>query len=448
MTSSKFLDAVARYSMLQPGEDVLVGFSGGADSVCLLHLLYEYKDTFGISLRAAHVNHGLRGEEADRDERFAVRFCRERDIPLKILHADIPALAKETNQSTELCAREVRYRYFRSLQPDKIATAHTGSDAAETLLMNLSRGASLHGLASIPPVRGNIIRPLISCLREDTEAYCEERGLEYMTDSTNLTDEYTRNKFRHTVIPALKTVAPSFEQAVCRCLENLRAEDDYMRQQTAQTYGGVVRNGALQADKYLVLHPALRLRVLAEFLERSGAGAYETKHLRLLDQNMANAGFALTLPEGVTFRTDGVGLSVSSDEQVVSGCAPLRLEKDALTRVAFNGFDLSFEIKKSVDPAVFHDNYIDFSKIDDIIIIRSRCAGDQIRLARRNCTKTLKKLYCELALPHRTRALAPVITDSRGVIWAYGAGVDRTRLADENTTKILIIHSGSDKNDS
>lgn len=448
MRSNKFLDTVSRYAMLQPGDQVLVGFSGGADSVCLLHLLYEYQDTLRISLRAAHVHHGLRGAEADRDEQFVRRFCAERNIPIEVLHADISALAKQRGQSTELCARDVRYRFFHSLRPDKIATAHTASDAVETLLMNLSRGASLHGLASIPPVRGIIIRPLIEFLRSETEAWCAAHGLEYVTDSTNLTEDYTRNKYRNTVIQEIKRISPAFERNAARCLENLRSEDDFMRQQAHAAGREVTDNEQLIIEKYSSLHPALRYRVLCEFLNGAGVGEYEMKHLALLDRNMKTAGYALTLPEGKIVASDGTRLFLSTEHEKAQSEAPVFLKKDTLSGTVFNGVDLSFEITESDGSCVFNTNSIDFSKIDDIICIRSRRAGDTVRLARRNCSKTLKKLYCELSVPLEFRDRAPVIADEKGIIWAYGAGADRSRLADKNTIIVLNIHSGSDKNDS
>ncbi len=186
-------------------------------------------EDWDLHLIAAHVNHGLRGEEADRDERFVRDFCERNSIVLQVLHADVIATAREKSQGIEECGREVRYSFFRSLcGPDgRIATAHTLSDSAETVLMNLAKGAGTKGLCGIPPVRGNIVRPLIDITRAEVERYCSCFGLDFVTDSTNLTDGYGRNKLRHHVVPVLQEINPAFECAVERTTQILRCDEEY-----------------------------------------------------------------------------------------------------------------------------------------------------------------------------------------------------------------------------
>ena len=179
----KFLAAVREYQMLSPGDTVAAAVSGGADSMCLLSLLCDCAEELGIRVHAVHVHHGIRGAEADRDEAFVRTFCEDLEVPLTVFHVDVPAEAARTGESTELCARRLRYAMFDQLAADKIATAHTASDAVETLLMNLSRGSGLTGLCSIPKVRGRIVRPLIGFFREETESYCREAGVPFVTDS-------------------------------------------------------------------------------------------------------------------------------------------------------------------------------------------------------------------------------------------------------------------------
>ena len=215
------ISTLKRYEMLPANTAVLVGFSGGADSVTLLSVLQELSGGFGdvpaFPLYACHVHHGIRGAEADRDEQFCRTFCEERGIPFTALHADVPKLAAESGESLETCGRKVRYGFFEEVSdrilrqhPDlsgvRVATAHTASDNAETVLFHLARGTGLAGLAGIPPVRDSVIRPLIELGREDIEAYCEDRGLPYMIDSTNDDVSYTRNRIRHEVLPALEEV--------------------------------------------------------------------------------------------------------------------------------------------------------------------------------------------------------------------------------------------------
>ncbi len=446
----KFIKTVEQFNMFLPGESVAVGFSGGADSVCLLSLLNEYKDDFGISLTAAHVNHLLRGEESDADEQFVREFCRQNGIPLKVLRADIGELSAQTKQSLELCGREVRYRFFESLNTDKTATAHTGSDVVETMLMNLSRGASLRGLCSIPPVRDKIVRPLIRFTREETEAYCKMQGLRFVTDSTNSNNDCTRNRYRHTVIPVLKELNPSFETAALRCAENLRAENDYISLQAGELFQRCFQNGRLAVMELGGAHPALINRVIALFLNALGITEAETKHILYLCEHLTENGRLLTLPGGRDIQSDGTALFAADNLKPADADEMLRLRKNALNEIRFNGHTLRFDVAQN--PNVDADEYkagraVDFFKIDDIIEIRSPRPGDKIRIAERKCSKSLKKLYTEKHINAYRRRALPVIADSRGVIWAYGAGADESRLPDKNTKRFLIIDTEDDKNE-
>ena len=200
--------------LLENGDTVIVALSGGADSVTLLHILNSIKELYNLTLRAAHLNHGIRGEEADRDEDFVRKLCESMGVPLDVRREDIPAIAKESGKSEELCGREVRYAFFDALCEQygaKIATAHNRDDHAETVLWNLVRGAGLSGLCGIPVRRGGIIRPLLGCSRAQIEAYCAENQLAYVTDSTNLTAAYTRNRIRLEVMPILRQLNENAE---------------------------------------------------------------------------------------------------------------------------------------------------------------------------------------------------------------------------------------------
>ncbi len=444
MYNDLFLETVERFHMLSPGDTVCVGFSGGADSVCLLSLLYENRSRFGITLCAAHVNHCLRGAESDADEAFVRAFCEERDIKLFVSRIDVASAAAQKKESIELCARDIRYRFFDSLGADKIATAHTGSDAAETLLMNLGRGASLHGLCGIPPVRGNIIRPLICFTKDDTEAYCAAQGLQFRTDSSNLTDAHTRNRIRHHVIPSFTDIFPAFEANAIRCMENLRLEDDYLHQQAIAQLAVSEKDGKLYIPSLAGLHPALTYRVLAAFIYKRSVAQYETVHLKSVLDNLYNVGYVQTLPGGKKIKTDGTYLFFSDQKTIETLRETIRINKNTLTDTVFGGVTLRFSVTDRWDGMQWDPRFIDYGKIDDIIEIRCKAPGDKIRLPKRNCSKTLKKLYTEMGIPAQVRDDYPVISDSRGLIWAYRAGADASRLADENTKKIMIISSESE----
>ena len=200
----KVLRAIEKFGMLDGVNDVTVALSGGADSMCLLHSLLVIKDTYSLNITAAHLNHMIRGKEALRDEEFVIEQCKKIGVQLFVERVDVPLFARENKISIELAARKVRYEFFERVAKGAVATAHTASDNIETVILNMTRGASLKGLCGIPPKRDRFIRPLICCTRSDVEAYCAKNNIQFVTDSTNLTDEYTRNNIRHNIYNIIK----------------------------------------------------------------------------------------------------------------------------------------------------------------------------------------------------------------------------------------------------
>ena len=443
----KFFGAINAYKMLAPGDRVLACVSGGADSMCLLSLLLEAESVFGVTVEAAHVNHGIRGAEADRDEAFVREFCAERGVPLRVLRADVPAEARKTGESLELCARKLRYAYFSSLGCDKIATAHTGSDNAETFLMRLTRGTSLHGLCSIPPVRGNIIRPLISCFRQETEAYCKENCLSYMTDSTNASEAYTRNRFRLRVLPALREDNPAAEANVLRCIESLRRDDDCLAALADAHYARCFDEASrsLRTSELRKLHPALCYRVLAAFLSRNSDTDFEERHLSLLCEHLADAHYALVLPFGRRAEIENGSLFFrEAAPKHPQPLPPVPVDRDFSGTAAFGGVRFRFVIRVINAPHDIGDVVLDRDKLGERIVLRGRLPGDRILLPNRGCEKSLKKLFSEAGVPPEARGSVPVLADEFGVIWVKGFGPDERRLPGRNT-KVRFIFETEDQ---
>ena len=210
--TERIIGSIDTYSMLKGGERVTAALSGGADSVCLLLVLKELEEKYNIKVYAVHVNHCIRGEESDRDEHFCRDLCRKLGVELTVRRIDVPAYAADNKRSLEEAARDIRYSVFAEVASGgKLATAHTASDSAETVILNLARGTGLKGICGIPPVRDNIIRPLIDVTRNDVENYLLKRGQNFITDSTNLSVDYTRNRIRpvsytHLTLPTICSV--------------------------------------------------------------------------------------------------------------------------------------------------------------------------------------------------------------------------------------------------
>ena len=450
MTEQVFLETVRRNALIEAGDDVVVAFSGGADSVCLLDLLVRSQDELRISsVRAAHLNHCLRGEAADADEAFVRAFCEARSIPLIVRRQDIGKLAALQKQSVELCAREARYAFLHSLGADKIATAHHANDQIETFLFRFARGSGLHGLCSIPMKNGSVIRPLLPFTRAEIEAYCASRALDYVTDATNLSSVYARNRIRLETVPSLRRVFPGFDRNAQRTIGNLQADEDFMQSVAADAFSGVFDPAAnrLRLDAFPEIHPAIRRRVLLLFCEQIGLHAIEEKHIALLEQNLFVKGFCLTMPDGIRLKTDSSFLyRTEALPETPLLFIPLDRKTDCSNRFFDSVVTLSLRRIETLREAPKGD-VIDADKLGEGLCLRSPQTGDRVTMRRRGCTKTLKKLYTEQKIPAANRTRVPVVADETGVVWAKYAGVDASRLPDLNTKRIMIIKAEDVKNE-
>lgn len=245
MLKQKVINTIKGSKLIENGDKVVVGVSGGPDSICLLNILNEIKEEFGITLYVCHINHCLR-QSAILDEQYVEQFCKEKNIEFFVKRADVKSLAKENKIGTEEAGRNVRYKFFeeilKKVNADKIATAHTENDNAETIIMNFIRGSSLSGLKGIEKNRGNkYIRPLISCNRKEIEEYCKKNNLKPRIDETNKENIYTRNKIRNICIPYIeKEFNGDIVGTLNRLSELITDENNYMQEQTAEVYKKLV----------------------------------------------------------------------------------------------------------------------------------------------------------------------------------------------------------------
>lgn len=437
---AKVLKTIRKYNMFSAGDTVLVALSGGADSMCLTDILCRLRDETAISIKACHVNHCIRGQEADNDEIFVRKFCEDRGIELSVLRADIPLIAAASSESIELCARRIRYEYFASVEADVVATAHTASDRIETMLMNLTRGTTLKGLCSIPPVRGNIVRPLIDCTRTEIEKYCADNGISYVTDSTNLEDEYTRNKFRHHVIATVSGINPSFESNALRCIESINEDNEFLHNYAEnEMHKFLTHDGKLYiADRSVPI--AVLKRILAVYFESNAAFDFENKHICFITDNRFSD-FSLNLPSDKRFSC--------KDGYLFCDIAEKSDKAESLTSAEYckgNCFTVktglaSFRISYSDSCPDYSETVFvaDADKIGECVTARCRTSGDEIRISRRRCSKTLRKLYSELKIPIENREKLLVLSDDNGLIFAEYAGIDSSRKPDKATKRYMII---------
>lgn len=435
----KVRNAIERYNMPLRGKTVAVGVSGGADSMALLHVLIELKDELDIKIVVCHVNHGIRGESADRDEEFVVKACERLGVDCRVLKADVPDLAEKRHVGIEECGRKIRYDFFNSVGGNVvIATAHTLSDRCETLLLNIARGASVKGLCSIPAVRGNIVRPLIDCTRDDIELYCAENSIEYVTDETNFDDIYSRNRIRLNVIPELKKLNPSVEKSFMRLISNAEEESEFLNDFSLEIIKKIRTDGGYDAKQLKDRHIAIRKRVIFEIINSETGLIPEAVHVEQIDK-ILGGGRTEIIGDTIVEVKNGILVINPKSEKIEDWECEFDLSE---AETPFGKIKAEIIHKKNLPQKHFvHNKVLDYDSIVGHAVLRNRRPGDKIKLAGSSCTKTLKKLFNEKHIENRNGV--PVLADEFGICWVQGLGcADRCKIKPE-TDKILII--GEDK---
>ncbi len=441
-------------SGLSADAPILVGFSGGADSTALLNMLALYGELHGAPVYAAHVNHGIRGEEADRDEEFCRQTCAALGIELFVLRADVPAIAKERGDSIETAARQVRYDFFDSVMKDKgiplLATAHNADDNLETMLFNLVRGSSLSGIKGIPETRscryGTVIRPILSMSKADILSFCEANSLSYVTDSTNTDTDYTRNKIRAEIIPLLCEINGGAVKNSARLAASLRADALCLDSMANMFSEGLCENFSVEAEKLCGSPEAIANRALVSmYRELSGGESLEFSHILALRQLAKKAvpHSAVTLPHGF----EGVienGRLVLRKKTAPTATEPYRQELNEGKNV-ISQINCEIVIVSSQNAKNIYKNSIPLSlasaKIVGGLYARPRAEGDKIFMG--GMHKSVKKLMCDKKVPLELRGRIPVICDGEGIVAIPLVGIRddcRPRAGSPSTELFIYIN--------
>ena len=411
--------------LMPRGTRLLCAVSGGADSMCLLHLMKSRETELGIEVFAAHYEHGLRGEESLRDCAFVENWCREKGILCVSEHGDVRAFAKGKGMGLEEAARELRYAFLQKTAAElgctRIATAHNADDNAETVLFNLCRGSGAAGLRGIPRVRGNIIRPLLGCTRAEIEEYLRENQVPHVEDSSNAGEEYSRNRIRHRVTPVLREINPAFSSAALRTAELMRRDEDCLSAMAEEFIRENFDGESLPLVKLRALHPAVAGRVFRRLCP-------ETLSLEQVDELMKLAkGNELSFADlpGIRLRFEQGRLYFGQAEKTL---LPERvIVPGTVTPIPEAGLKIQASIENFSEEinSKFKTYLFKCESICGNITCASRRPGEKIRPAGRNCTKSLKSLFLEAGMTQRERDLTPVLRDEKGVIAVCGLAVDR-----------------------
>ncbi len=462
-----------QYHMTDPGDRVLLGLSGGADSVCLFHMLRELAGPLEFSLMAVHVNHNLRGAEAERDAAFAENLCREYGIPFHLYSCPVEEIARKEHLSTEEAGRKARQEVFASCAKEhhatKLALAHHQDDVAETMLHHLARGTSLTGLAALRPVRGNIIRPLLCVGREEIRRELRERQFSWCEDSTNGEDAYTRNGIRHHVLPYLtEEVNPRAAAHMAQASFDLLETEEYLEQQTErlmERYASIEGNAVVLSDAVNSEPPLLQRYVIRESLERLAGKRKDLtrEHLESARELLSKqVGKRVCLPYGITAVRGYETLRLEKQEE---SRKKEQAEKESETSEAvpipvsvsggeeksldFAGYHLTIVKKTAVFPERIEEKKytkcFDCDKIKDGLVLRTRRSGDYLRVTAEGGKKKLKDYMIDAKIPREERDSILLLADGPEIWWVVGYRRGESGRVREDTKAVLQIQIGVGK---
>ena len=457
-TEQKVKVYVERFHMIEPKDTIVLGISGGADSVCLLKILARWKEAWGISLRAVHVHHQLRGEEADADERFVRELCENEGIPCRVFHEDVQGMAQREKIGLEEAGRIARYRCFATVCEDvgggKIALAHHQDDLAETMLHHLVRGTGMAGLCSLKPVSGNRIRPLLCLEKEEILVYLKAAGQPWRTDSSNLEDDYTRNRIRHHVLEELKTeVNPRAVRHMAQLSEELEETRAVLAQVAAEKRRQYVRKsekGMLLAEE-LKKEPDLIGRQIVHDLLKEISGKqkdFTRIHVEAV-QELWNrkVGARRDLPYGMqAIRTyDGIYL-----ERKAEKCETRDSEKKAGIQInvhsqgteSFQIGELTLTVSRTARdfgeiPEKKYTKWFDYDRIKQTLVIRHRQPGDRICLFDGGGSKKLKDYLIDRKIPAQKRDQLWLLADGSDILWIIGDRISAAYKVTAESQRIL-----------
>lgn len=432
---NRILKTIEKYGMIEPNDTVLVALSGGADSVCLAHFFLKYREKLKIKLVCAHIEHGIRGDESLRDFEFVKKWCENAGVDFKYIHINAPEEAAFCKMGVEEYSRKKRYEFFETIQCDKIATAHNKSDNIETVLFRTARGTSLNGACGIPAVRGKIIRPLIDLTSREIREYCEKNGIEYVTDSTNLSNDYSRNFIRNVVVENLKQINPEFENAFSNLIEDVKLEESFSNE-----YAENILKKALSEDKQLNKSV---LKKETTFINRKVIVKYSSLFGIKLDRNhLLSVEKLIKISSKADINERYCFVSNGDFIRVVDKKVRFSLPDCEQTVISYEEFVKNADYYKKQ-----FDFFCDYDKINAKVFVRKRMDGDRIFLKDRKCSKTLKKLFNENKIPPEIRSAVPVLCDGDLIIGVGNFAVSEYVKITQNTKNVLLIKFAEVKNE-
>ncbi|WP_069999849.1 tRNA lysidine(34) synthetase TilS [Cellulosilyticum sp. I15G10I2] len=445
---NKVRNFIRKYNLIQNGDNLVVGVSGGADSMMLLHFLHRYQSYYNIQIKVAHIHHGIR-DEAERDALFVEEICKKWELPYYRHNCNIKQLARAHGISEEEAGRIERYNFFISLSNhcSKIVTAHNKNDQAETLIMRFLRGTDINGLGGIPPQRDNIIRPLLCLKRTEIEAYCLYHGISYKDDHTNFMTIYTRNKVRLECIPYIEqNINPNIVNLLGEHSELYREGEAFLKMHTHGLFEKCAvkskGNISINLTQFQEYHKYVQRRVILLALEALNTIVKDItlKHLEsIIGLCDLQSGKKICLPHNIVAYKEYEELIIGYKEsEDVSYRYPLDLGIKEVPE-ARGTVILTVVKKESINQKneKMYTKYIDYGKIKAGLEMRTRLPHDYI--ATKEGTKKLKKFFIDDKVPKTQRDSIPLIADGEEIIWIIGSRLSANYYVTEATKQVLEI---------
>ncbi len=442
MFLGKVKKTVDSFGMLSPGDVIVAGVSGGSDSMALLFAFCDLRELYpDIDVIVSHVNHGLRGAESDEDAEYVREAAGRLNFSFECVRVDTEGFRKKRGLSLEDAARELRYDFFNDIlakrSAQRIATAHTLNDQAETVIMRLIRGSGSRGLAGIRPSVGNIIRPLINVTKLEAREYLRSKGVSWREDSTNSSNEFLRNRIRNELIPLLESYNPAIEQVLSRVAAVCAAEADFISAEAERKFSKLARvvgEGVLgDTEKLLCEPPAIRFSVMRKSIlaVKGDLNSVSAKHLFSIDEVVCSgeSSAEVNLPGGVVFHT-GHGVFFFTREDELREFPPTEIKNHGTHRVSR---DLEVTVELTDDSSLWGApdvGYFSPEKVGFPIALRSFSEGDRFVPLGMRGAKKLKDFFIDEKIPRFLRKKVPVFETRDGIIWVGGLRTDNRFKAD------------------
>jgi len=449
----KLKKTIEKYNMLAAGEHVLVGLSGGPDSVCLLYLFYLLKNEYRLKISAAYIDHGLRPEDIPKEIEFCRNFCKNLNVEFHTQSVSVKDYAQRERINLQESARILRYAALDQIsiviKAHKIAIAHNADDQAETVIMRLLRGAGPAGLSGIPPVRKKIIRPLIEIERKEIEEYLKNRNIAYITDPSNESLKYLRNRIRHTLMPVIKSISPQAIKIISKTADILREENDYINITVTKTLMRLISRktdqkvelfcNPMEPLNIVILRRALRVAI-DSVRDLKGLTFDHIEDIINLIKN-GKPGDRIYLPKGIRAIKGYSTLIITAEPPKKLSTYEISIPKDVFLKEASVVLSLK-EIKKN-ELQSFGDGKkeicIDMDKLEFPLIVRARKPGDYFYPFGFGKRKKLQDFFVDEKIPRDERDIIPVIESNGNIVCIAGYRVDDRFKIDDNTKRCLQI---------